>query len=257
MAKSNRRRALDRAKREHKRAEDARLLAVAEIESEARRKADALFRRNVDLRVSAADLAELLMGDAGDIDRVLVPEDARAVTLQDRLRMMLDSFPGGAPPGVLILGSVAAHLAGNDREERRYNDALRTFTRGPGFQEWQDKLREGATSPGAEPVATGGNPRDQTMYWIYLHVVADAHQRAIDAALAAEEPVDGLSAVEFLSLLRQYASRPAGADPRLTARVRARLAEPMSDFLFDQATNVAISAIGSSIIESLVEPHRS
>jgi hypothetical protein len=256
MAKSNRRRKLDRAKAERNRAEVSRLRADAEIASEARRKVDALFLRNVDLRVSGADLAELLVADPDTIDRVIVREDARAASLQDRLRMMLESFPEGPPPSALIFASVAAHLAGNDRDKRRYDDALRTFVRGPGGQEWQERLREGAGALPLKPVAMGGHPRDQKMYRVYLHVVADARQRAIDAALAAEEPVDDLSAADFLSLLGQYASRPSGSDPQLIAKVRARLAEPMSDFLFDQAVSVAMTAMGASVIESLVERHR-
>ena len=170
--------------------------------------------------------------------------------------MMQDSLPEGPPPSALIIASVAAHLAGNDRDRRRYDDALRTFVSGPGGQEWQDKLREGAGVLPMKPVAMGGYPRDQKMYSVYLQVVADARRRAIDAALAAEEPVDDLSAADFLSLLGQYASRPSGTDPQLVAKVRARLAEPMSDFLFDQAVNVVMTAMGASVIESLVARHR-
>jgi hypothetical protein len=244
MAKSNRHRKLDRAKAEHKRAEDARLRAEAEMRSEASRRVDAIFQRNVDLRLSAADMAKLLVGDPDNLDSILVREDARAASLKDRLRLMVDSFPEGPPPGVLIFASVAAHLAGNDSEKRRYEDALSTFLRSPAGQEWQDNLR-------IERVADE-YPRD-LMHRIYLHVVADARQRAIEDALAADEPVGGLSAVEFLGLLRQYASRPSGADRQLTARVRARLAEPMSDFLFDQAVNVAMDAMFHTLIESLLE----
>jgi len=91
----------------------------------------------------------------------------------------------------------------------------------------------------------------------YLRMVAEARQRAIAAALAAEEDVDGLPAAEFLSLLRQYASRPSALDPQTMANVRAdvraRLAAPMSDFLFDQAVNVAIGAVANSVVNSLVE----
>jgi hypothetical protein len=256
MAKSNRRRRLDRARVERRQAEDARLRADAEMTSEARRRADALFQRNVDLRVSPLDLAELLADDPDNIDRVLVREDAPAASLQDRLRMMLESFPAGPPPSVLIFASVASHLAGNDADKRRYDDALGKFIRGPNAQEWQDRVREGAEALRMNQVSIGGYLRGQKAHRIYLPVVADARQRAIDAALAAEESVDGLSATEFLSLLRQYAGRPSRTDPQVVARVRARLAEPMSDFLFDQAVNVAMAAMGTSVIESLVERFR-
>jgi hypothetical protein len=254
MAKSNRQRKLDHAKAEHKRAEITRRRAGAEIESEARRKTDALFRRGVDLRVGPAELAKLLLVEPDNTERVLVREDARPASLPDRVRMALDSFPEGPPPSALIFAAVAARVMGDDREERRHLDALREFLRGPVGREWQERLGEGFRVAQGELIETIGYPDGQkSTYIIYLNVVANARRRAIDAALAAEENVEGLSAAEFLSLLRQYASRPSGLDQRAKAKVRARLAAPISDFLFDQAVNAAFSSFAGSIIDSLIE----
>jgi hypothetical protein len=209
------------------------------------------------LSASPAELAKLLISEPENIERVLAREDAQSASLQDRVRSALDSFPEGPPPHILIFAAVAARIAGDGEQEQRHLDALRKFLGSPGGQEWQEKAKEGIQVPQSEPFKTGEYPGGLTTYMTYVHIIAEAHQRAIAAALAAEEDVDGLPAAEFLSLLRQYASRPSALDPQamaeVTAKVRARLAAPMSDFLFDQAVNVAIGAFGNSVVNSLVE----
>jgi hypothetical protein len=136
MAKSSRRKKQDRARVETRHADEARLRNRAE----ARRQADGLLDRAIDLALPPAALTALIVDGltdwtgSGFIAYARLQRGAPPATLAETSRLLLaacsgdgrpdSSGPATLPPGVLAFAAVAAHANGEEEEERGYIETL-------------------------------------------------------------------------------------------------------------------------------------
>src|SRR5215472_17228722 len=144
MAKSSRRRKLDRARIESRHAGEARRRDRAEAE----RQAGELFERATDMALAPAEPAALIMGELADSTRTgliahtRLQQGAEPATLAETARLLLAACPdtgpagspssGSLPPGVLAFVAVAAHANGDEEEEARYTEAVLDLARTAG-----------------------------------------------------------------------------------------------------------------------------